>query len=153
MVFVEHNSLKSDIFLIPYLFHVFQDSCFSGSRFFRVQVFQSPDFSGSRFFWVQDFQGPGFSGSQFFRVQVQGPGPGFRKRFLTATFLKREKKALLWEKKHCYKKLGSDIYRKSNYATFFCNFAKISVFQQGVITVHSGNRLYIVLSVEKNHWK
>ena len=52
MVFIEHNSLKSDIFLIPYLFHVFQDSC---------------------------FQGPGFSGFRFLRVQVfQGPGPGFR---------------------------------------------------------------------------
>ena len=53
MVFIEHNSLKSDIFLIPYLFHVFQDSCFSGFRFFRVQVFQSPGFSGSRFFRVR----------------------------------------------------------------------------------------------------
>ena len=39
--------------------------------------------------------------------------------FLTTTFLKREKK-------HCYKKRGSYIYRKSN---FLCNFAKISVFQ------------------------
>ena len=97
MVFVEHNSPKSDIFLIPYLFHVFQDSCFSGSRFFRVQIFQSPGFSGSRFFWVHDFQGLGFSGSQFFRVRVQGPGPGFRKPFLTTTFLKSEKK-------HCYEK-------------------------------------------------
>ena len=45
MVFIEHNSLKSDIFLIPYLFHVFQGSCF----LFRVQVFQSSGFSGSRF--------------------------------------------------------------------------------------------------------
>ena len=34
-------------------------------------------------------------------------------------FFKERKKALLWEKKHCYKKRGSDIYRKSNYATFF----------------------------------
>ena len=31
----------------------------------------------------------------------------------------------------------------------FCNFAKISVFQQRVSTVYSDNRLYIVLSVEK----
>ena len=75
MVFIEHNSLKSDIFLIPYLFHVFQDSCFSGSRFFRVQIFQSPGFSGSRFFSVQDFQGPGFSGS----------GSRFQKQPTTAT--------------------------------------------------------------------
>ena len=33
-------------------------------------------------------------------------------------FFKERKKALLWEKKHCYKKRGSDIYRKSNYARF-----------------------------------
>ena len=51
MVFIENNSLKSDILLIPYLFHVFQDSCFSWSRFFRAQVFQGP--------------GPGFRSSQF----------------------------------------------------------------------------------------
>ena len=48
------------------------------------------------------------------------------------------KKALLYEKKHCYQKRGSDIYRKSNYATFY-------------LTVHSDNRLYIALSVEENH--
>ena len=82
MVFIGPNSLKSDIFLIPYLFHVFQDSYFSGSRFFRVQVFQIPGFSGSRFsesrfFRVLVFQGPGFLGSGS-RVRVQGPGPGFR---------------------------------------------------------------------------
>ena len=34
-------------------------------------------------------------------------------------FFKERKKALLWEKKHCYKKRGPDIYRKSTYATFF----------------------------------
>ena len=67
-------------------------------------------------------------------------------------FFKERKKALLWEKKHCYKKCGSDIYRKSTYATFFCNFAKISVFEQGVSTVYSNNR-YIVLSVEKKSLK
>ena len=99
MVFIRYNSLKSDMFLIPYLFHAFQDTCFSGSRFFRAQVFQGPGFSGSRIFWVQVFKGPGFSGSRFsrvqvlrvhvfldpgffgsrfFRVQVKGPGPGFR---------------------------------------------------------------------------
>ena len=72
---MEDNSLKSDIFLIPYLFHVFQDSCFAESRFFKVQVFQGTDFSGSTLFWVQDFMGPGFSGSTVFRVQdFQGPG-------------------------------------------------------------------------------
>ena len=63
MVFVKHNSLKSDIFFNP----IFIPG-FSGSRFFRVQVFQGPGFSGfeSRV-WVQ---GSGF------RVRVQGPGPG-----------------------------------------------------------------------------
>ena len=38
MVFIKHDSQKSDIFLIQYLFHVFQDSCFSGPRFSMVQV-------------------------------------------------------------------------------------------------------------------
>ena len=73
MVFIKHNSLKSDIFLIPYLFHVFQDPCFQGSRFFRVQVFESPGFPGSGFFRFQGFQGQVFSwpGSRFFRVWVQ----------------------------------------------------------------------------------
>ena len=92
MVFIEHNSLKSDIFLIPYLFHVFQDSYFSGSRFFRVQVFQIPGFSGSRFsesrfFRVLVFQGPGFLGSGFrVRVQVlEVAKQGFRKNFLAAS--------------------------------------------------------------------
>ena len=61
MIFIKHNYLKSDIFLIPYLFHVFQHPCFSGSMFF----------------WVQVFQGSGFSGFGS-RVQVQGLGPGFR---------------------------------------------------------------------------
>ena len=70
-------------FLIPYLFHVFQDSCISGSTFFRLQVFLGPffsgsRFSGSRFFKVQVFQGPSFSRSRYFRVRVQGPGTGFR---------------------------------------------------------------------------
>ena len=38
MVFIEHNSVKSDIFVIPYLLHVFQGPGFSGSKFFRVRV-------------------------------------------------------------------------------------------------------------------
>ena len=42
MVFVKHNSLKSDIFFNP----IFIPG-FSGSRFFRLQVFQGPA-SGSR---------------------------------------------------------------------------------------------------------
>ena len=72
MVFIKHNSLKSDIFLIPYLFHAFQDLCFPGSRFFRVQVFQSPGFSGSRFFKVRlHDQGPGFRSSPVFMPVLQ----------------------------------------------------------------------------------
>ena len=69
MVFIKHNSLKSDIFFNPIFIQGF-----SGSRLFRVRVFQSPGFSGSRFFRVQVFQSPGFSGSRFFRVRVQGSG-------------------------------------------------------------------------------
>ena len=34
-------------------------------------------------------------------------------------FFKGRKIALLWEKKHCYKKRGTDIYRKSNYEIFY----------------------------------
>ena len=59
MVFVKHNSLKSDILFNPIFI---------------------PGFSGSRFFRAQVFQGPGFSGSRFFRVRVQGPGPESRVR-------------------------------------------------------------------------
>ena len=70
MVFIKHNSLKSDIF-----FNSKFMPCFSGPMFFTVQVFQGPGFSESRFFWVQVFQGLGFSGFGS-RVRVQGPGPG-----------------------------------------------------------------------------
>ena len=53
MVFVKHNSLKSDKFFNP----IFIPG-FLGSKFFRVQVFKDP--------------GPGS------RVRVQGPGSGSR---------------------------------------------------------------------------
>ena len=66
MVFIEHNSLKSDTFFNPIFIQ-----CFLGFMLFKVQVFQSPDFSGSRFFRVQVFQGPGLSGFRFFRDQAQ----------------------------------------------------------------------------------
>ena len=59
MVFVKHNSLKSDIIFNP----IFIPG-FTGSRLFRAQVFQS--------------LGP-WSGSRS-RVRVQGPGSGFRVR-------------------------------------------------------------------------
>ena len=55
MVFVKHNSLKSDKFFNPIFIPGFLGSKFSGSRFLRIRV-QGPEF-GSR---------------------VQGPGPGFR---------------------------------------------------------------------------
>ena len=42
MVFIKHNSLKSNIFFNPIFI---------------------PQFSGFMLFWVQIFQGPGFSGS------------------------------------------------------------------------------------------
>ena len=72
MVFVKHNSLKSDIFFNP----IFIPG-FSGSRFFKVQVFQGPGpGSGSGSVSESRVQGPGpGSGS---RVRVQGLGPGFR---------------------------------------------------------------------------
>ena len=47
MVFIAHNSLKSDIFFNPIFI-----PCFSGFMLFRVQVFQGPGpgpGSGSRF--------------------------------------------------------------------------------------------------------
>ena len=83
MVFIKHNSLKSDIYFNPIFV-----PCFSGSRFFRVQVFQGPGFSGFRF-----FVGPGFSGSgsRFFRVRIQDPGPGFRSSLHEKIFLKNSK--------------------------------------------------------------
>ena len=75
MVFVKHNSLKSDIFCNPIFI-----AGFSGSKLFRVQVFQGlGSGSGSR---IQDpgpgsrVKGPGpGSGSR-----VQGPGPESRSR-------------------------------------------------------------------------
>ena len=42
-------------------------------------------------------------------------------KILTTTFLKREKK-------HCYKKRGSDIYCKSNYETFFVTSSRFLFF-------------------------
>ena len=55
-------------------------------------------------------------------IQKEAPALVFSwqlSEILTTTFLKREKETLLWEKRRCYKKRGSEIYRKSNYATFF----------------------------------
>ena len=56
MVFIKHNSLKSDVF-----FNLIIIPCFPGFVLFRVQVFQGSGFSGSRFFRVrtQDFHDPG----------------------------------------------------------------------------------------------
>ena len=48
MVFIKHNSLKSDIHFNPMFI-----PCFLESKFWRVQGFQGPDFSGSRFFRVR----------------------------------------------------------------------------------------------------
>ena len=62
MVFIKHNSLKSDIFFNP----IFIPG-FSGSRFFRVHIFQGPGISGSGS-RVQVFQGPDPGSSV--RVQV-----------------------------------------------------------------------------------
>ena len=59
MVFVKHNSLKSDIFFNPIFIPGFQGPGFSESRFFRVR---GPD--------------PGSGSGSESRVWVQGPGPG-----------------------------------------------------------------------------
>ena len=77
MVFIKHNSLKSDIYFNPIFV-----PCFSGSRFFRVQVFQGPGCSGFRFFVGPGFSGlgPGFSGSGS-KIQVQVLEVAFMKRF------------------------------------------------------------------------
>ena len=63
--------------------------------------------------------------------------------------LPQEKKHYYEKKKHCSKKRGSDIYRKYNYATFYVTSRRFRYFS----TVHSDNRLHLILSVEKNHWK
>ena len=39
IVFIKCNSLKLDIFLIPYLFHLFEGLCFTQSRFFMAQFY------------------------------------------------------------------------------------------------------------------
>ena len=93
MVFIKHNSLKSDIY-----FNSTFIPCFLGSKFLRVQDFQGPDFSESRFFRVQVFLGPGFpeagfSGSRFFWFKIfQGPDPGFRSSPLIIIYI-----AKIWE--------------------------------------------------------
>ena len=85
MVFIKHKSLKSDIFFNPIFI-----SCFSGSKFFRVQVFLGSGFTRFKFIWVQVFQSPGFkgpcfSGFRFLRVQVFH-GPGFSRIFRVKVF-------------------------------------------------------------------
>ena len=52
-------------------------------------------------------------------------------KFLITAFLN----LIRFEKKPCYKKRGSDTYQKSNYASFYMNFDKISVFWQRVIQI------------------
>ena len=116
MVFVKHNSLKSDIF-----FNLIFIPDFSGSRFFRAQVFEGPGFPGSRFFRVQGpgsrvqgprpgsrvrVQGPGPSpGSRVWarvRVRVQGLGPGFRSSQQFSFFICFQGRL---QGKNCYQKV------------------------------------------------
>ena len=83
MVFIKRNSSQT-YFLIPNLFHVFQDSCISGYKFYRVQ---GPRFSGFRFFKVY-----------VFRVQVfQGLGPGSGSMFQKQPFFVPEMKFMILE--------------------------------------------------------
>ena len=51
------------------------------------------------------------------------------------------------EKKYCYKKRGSYVYRKSIDVVFYLTSPRVLYYS----TVHSDNGLYIVLSVEKYH--
>ena len=54
MVFIKHNSLKSDIHFNPIFIPCFLGSMFLRvRRFFRVQVFPGTGFSGSKLFWVR----------------------------------------------------------------------------------------------------
>ena len=92
MVFVKHNSLKSDIF-----FNLMFIPGFSGSRFFRAQVFEGPGFpgSGSRGrVWVRvRVHGPGSGPGSASGSRVQGPGPGFRSRQQFSFFYMFSRKA------------------------------------------------------------
>ena len=100
MVFIKHISLKSETyFLILYLFQVFQDPGFPGSRFFRVQVFQVSGFSGSG----SRVQGPG-PGSR-----VQGPGSDSRSRVWVLEVAQKWTR----ESRCSVKKLSSNIYQNS----------------------------------------
>ena len=62
-------------------------------------------------------------------------------KFSTATFLTLIKP---WKKKHCYKKCASDIYRQSNYATFYLKL------RQDFCISDSDNGLCKGLSVKKS---
>ena len=93
MVFVKHNSLKSDISFNP----IFIPG-FSGSRFFRVLV-QDPG-PGSRVRVRVQGPGPGC------RVRVQGTGPGFRsspKKIVSLLIMQRR---VFLQKNAAYKTVG-----------------------------------------------
>ena len=64
MAFIKHSSQVRHV-LIPYLFHVFQDSCISGFTFFRIQVFQG----------LSQGPGPGVSSSLFCQAFWLGRKP------------------------------------------------------------------------------
>ena len=65
-------------------------------------------------------------------------------------FFKERKKALLWEKKHCYKKRGSDIYRKSNYATFFVTSPRFLYFSKELAQFIMTTVIYSFISRKKS---
>ena len=67
-------------------------------------------------------------------------------KFLTTTFLKRKKKGTIIRKKALFKKRGSDIHRKSNYASFYLTSPRSLHFS----TAYRDNGLCVALSVEKN---
>ena len=66
-------------------------------------------------------------------IQKEVPALAFSwqsSEILIKNFFKERKKTLLWEKKYCYKKRGSDIYRKSTYATLFVTSPRFLCFSK-----------------------
>ena len=61
-------------------------------------------------------------------------------------FFKEKKKGTIIRKKALFKKRGSDIHRKSNYASFYLTSPRSLHFS----TAYRDNGLCVALSVEKN---
>ena len=66
------------------------------------------------------------------------------------SFFKERKKAVLREKKHCYKQLGSDIYRKSTYASFFVTSSRFLYFSKELAQFIVTTGIYSFISRKKS---